>query len=328
MRILVAEDDNVSRRLLCVTLGKWGYEAITVADGQAAWQILEQADSPSLAILDWMMPGKDGVQICRAIRQRPDKPYIYLLLLTAKDRQQDVIEGLEAGADDYLVKPFDAYELKARLSVGCRIVDLQRQLLETCDRMRDQAKRDALTGMYNYGAILEILDREFEHINGSKTSLGVIMADIDHFKRINDTLGHQAGDAVLRAIGRELSRVTRGRDTVGRYGGEEFLLVCPACQPGELRNLAERLRIQVGSLEVPHRDKKIQVTISVGATLVTGDDPRDLDAVVKEADDALYRAKKAGRNCVELSEIAARLSPPTYKAAKAGLILDKVPLLS
>src|SRR5260370_20864071 len=117
-----------------------------------------------------MMHGKEGVQICSEIRQRPDKPYIYLLLLPAKDRQQDVIEGLEAGADDYLVKPFDAYELKARLSVGCRIVELQRQLLDTCERMRDQAKRDALTGMYNYGAILDIFDREFEHINGSKTS--------------------------------------------------------------------------------------------------------------------------------------------------------------
>ncbi|MFL5244627.1 MAG: diguanylate cyclase [Gemmataceae bacterium] len=328
MRILVAEDDNVSRRLLSVTLGKWGYEAVAVADGQAAWQVLEEAESPSLAILDWMMPGKDGVQICRALRQRPDKPYVYLILLTAKDRKQDVIEGLEAGADDYLVKPFDAYELKARLSVGCRILALQRQLLDTCDRMRDQAKRDALTGLYNYGAILEILDREFDHIKGNPTSLGVIMADIDHFKRINDTLGHQAGDVVLRAIGRELSRVTRGRDTVGRYGGEEFLLVCPACLPCELRNLAERLRAQVGSLEVLHRDKTIQVTISVGATLAAGDEMRDLDAVVKEADDALYRAKKGGRNRVELSEIAARLGSSALKTAPPALVLDKVPLLS
>jgi diguanylate cyclase (GGDEF)-like protein len=327
MKILIAEDDSVSRRLLFLTLNKWGYEVISAPDGRTAWHILEESNAPSMAILDWMMPGMDGVQLCRALRQRKDKPYIYLLLLTAKDHKQDFIEGLEAGADDYLVKPFDSCELKARLNVGRRIAELQHQLLSACDRMRDQANRDSLTGLCNHGAILGILDREVNHAVLSKKSLGVVMADIDHFKKINDSLGHQAGDAVLRGVSHELSQSIRGRDSVGRYGGEEFLLVFPGCEANELVNLAERLRKHIASVEIDHAGKKIQVTISVGATLVTGNDETDINAIVKEADDALYSAKKAGRNQVKVCNRLIGYRGPTL-CSEPSQVIDATPLAS
>jgi diguanylate cyclase (GGDEF)-like protein len=328
MKILVAEDDSVSRRLLFLTLSKWGYEVIAAPDGDAAWQILEEPNAPSMAILDWMMPGMDGVQVCRALRQRKDKPYVYLLLLTAKDRTQDFIEGLEAGADDYLVKPFDSCELKARLNVGRRIVELQYQLLSTCDRMRDQAKRDSLTGLCNHGAILEILEREVNRVEASNKFLGVIMADIDHFKKINDTFGHQAGDAVLRTLSRELTHIIRDRDSVGRYGGEEFLLVFPGCEPNELINLAERLRKHIALTEIDVGGKRLQVTISIGATLVTGQNDNHINSIIKEADDALYSAKKAGRNQVKLCNGLAGHWALTLLAEASASTLDPVSLVS
>ena len=242
MQILIAEDDVITRRTLEALLVKWGYAVIVVRDGVEAWKILQGDAAPRLVILDWMMPGLDGIQICRQVRQRAAAPYVYILLLTAKGNQEDVINGLEAGADDYLTKPFHALELKARLRSGRRILELQQQLIAAREAFRLQATHDLLTGLWNHGAILDILQRELDRARRESNPLGVVMADLDHFKQVNDTYGHLAGDAVLREVAKRLSASVRPYDSVARYGGEEFLIVAPNCDPGSGLNLAQRLR--------------------------------------------------------------------------------------
>src|SRR5580698_4290884 len=183
---LIAEDDPIFRRILETWFKKWDYAVTAVDNGLAAWEVLQKEDSPQLAILDWMMPGMDGVEICRKIRSRKHGPYRYVLLLTAKDDKQDVITGLEAGADDYLTKPFDVEELRARVRAGRRILDLQAALIRVQGALQFEAAHDRLTGIWNRGAILDLLIRETERSRRTNGSLGVIMADVDFFKQVND----------------------------------------------------------------------------------------------------------------------------------------------
>jgi PleD family two-component response regulator len=211
-RILIADDDPVSRRILKSFLTKWNYDVTEVPDGTSALQVLAREDTPRLAVLDWMMPGMEGAQICRLIRERVDRPYIYVLLLTARSEKQDLLEGLAFGADDYLTKPFDAQELQARLHVGRRILALQDQLVS-------QATHDSLTAFLNRKAIFDTLQKEVVRAVREMRPLSVIMADIDHFKRINDTHGHAAGDEVLQEAARRILASIRTYDSVGRYDG-------------------------------------------------------------------------------------------------------------
>jgi two-component system cell cycle response regulator len=242
MNVLIADDDPVSRRLLEVSLNKTGYKVDTTVDGAEALARLEQGDSPRLVVLDWMMPKMDGVEVCRATRKLAREPYVYIILLTARGRQEEIIEGLEAGADDYITKPFDLAELKARLRAGKRILDLQEQLVSTREQLRLQATHDSLTGILNRPAIMDTLHKELVRSARKHTPLAVIMADIDHFKNINDTHGHLAGDDVLREATRRMGGAIRVYDSLGRYGGEEFLIVAPGCSTQDARVQAERLR--------------------------------------------------------------------------------------
>jgi two-component system cell cycle response regulator len=301
MRILIAEDDAISRRILEATLKRSGYEVVAACDGQAAWDALQAPEAPRLAILDWMMPGMDGPEVCRAVRKRGDQGYVYLLLLTACEGKQALVEGLEAGADDYLVKPFDAFELKARLDVGRRILDLQRQLLSAYEEMRHRATHDALTGVYNRGAILEQLQLEWLRAQRDGGTLGVIMCDLDHFKRVNDAYGHPAGDAVLREAARRMRSVMRSYDAVGRYGGEEFLIVIPRCSQDTICSLAERLREAIAGEAVSIGSTALPISMSIGVSV--RDEQRDVEphALLHAADAALYKAKHAGRNRVVFS---------------------------
>jgi diguanylate cyclase (GGDEF)-like protein len=301
MRILIAEDDAISRRLLEATLTKHGYEVMAACDGQAAWDVLQAPDAPRLAILDWMMPGMDGPQVCREVRKRGDQRYVYLLLLTARDRKQDLIEGLEAGADDYLVKPFDTFELKARLDVGRRILDLQRQLLSAYEEMRHRATHDPLTGVNNRGAVLEALHQEWLHVQRDGGSLGILLTDLDRFKHINDTYGHPAGDAVLREAARRMRAVLRAYDRLGRYGGEEFLVIIPGCKRDVLLGLAERLRQALSTTGIAIGTETIPVTMSIGVSCTDGQPEADPHTLLQQADLALYEAKHAGRNRVAFS---------------------------
>jgi diguanylate cyclase (GGDEF)-like protein len=266
--------------------------------------VLLANDSPDLVILDWMMPGMDGDQICRNLRHRPRDRYTYVLMLSARGDRADLLLGLEAGADDYLSKPFDPAELKARLNTGRRIVHLHNELIAARDALRRQAARDSLTGVWNHAAILEVLDRELARARREDRPLGVALADLDHFKRVNDTLGHLAGDAVLRSVSERFVQSMRPHDLIGRYGGEEFLIVLPGCDESGARKVCDRLRARIDNEKVSHDGQAIPVTISIGATVFSAPYSSDAVGLVRAADVALYRAKARGRNRVELFQDA------------------------
>ena len=256
-----------------------------------------------------MMPEMDGVEVCRAVRSSAREPYLYIILLTAKGHQSEIIEGLEAGADDYITKPFDLQELKARLRSGKRILELQEQLVTAREQLRIQATHDSLTGLFNRMAILEALDREVTRSNREQKPVAVIMADLDHFKNINDTHGHQAGDAVLRETARRMLASLRAYDSVGRYGGEEFFVVVPGSDLDAAVELAERLRQDVSAEPVCVAGAMISTTLSLGLAVSTAGLDR-ADPLLHQADEALYAAKSAGRNRVETGSRQRFGSPP------------------
>jgi diguanylate cyclase (GGDEF)-like protein len=300
MRILLADDNDLCVQALAHTLRLGGYEPVVVHDGRQALEVLLGPDAPRLAVLDWVMPGLDGVQVCREVRKRADAPYTYLVLLTGQGGKHEMVGGLVAGADDYLLKPVEVEELQARLSTGRRVLALQEQLLATQRQLREQASRDALTGMWNRAMILDILDRELARSRREGSPVGVIMADLDHFKWINDTHGHLAGDQVLREAGRRLLAVLRPYDTIGRYGGEEFLAVLPGCACAAAMALAERLRQCVSSQPIKVDGGEVTVTLSLGVAAGYGSLVSDAAELLRAADGALYQVKRGGRNRVEL----------------------------
>ena len=302
MKVLIADDAPVSRRLLEVALTQEGYEVVLAQDGAEALRVLDHEDSPRLVILDWMMPEVDGVEICRLIRQQAREPYVYFILLSAKGEQSEIIEGLQAGADDYVIKPFDLIELKARVRSGRRILELEEQLLSARELLRLQATHDSLTGLLNRQAITEVLQKELARTFREGTPLSIIAADLDHFKNVNDTYGHQAGDAVLVEAAQRMKASLRTYDAIGRCGGEEFLIISPGCAAGAAADLAERLRRNVSAGQVQYVHGAVHVTVSLGVATLTGCHVQ-ADEFLLAADKALYRAKKNGRNRVEVSSL-------------------------
>ncbi len=296
-RILIAEDDLVSRRMLQVFLAKWGYEVVVARDGREALQTLEAEGAPSLAILDWMMPGLEGPEVCQRVRHHPGRRYTYILLLTARTQKGDLLRGLESGADDYLTKPFDAQELRARLLVGRRILELQESLITVREELLFQATHDGLTGIANRAVALEAIARERALQARKGGTFGVVLLDLDHFKNINDSYGHLCGDAVLKEAARRIAGCVRPYDTVGRYGGEEFLVVVPFADGAGTLAMAERIRHTIGSEPFQSDAGPIRVTISCG--VATSEKALDQNALLHLADVALYRAKERGRNRCE-----------------------------
>ncbi len=312
MRILIAEDDVVSRRVLQAHLTKWGYEPVVTTNGLDAWAVLRGSDSPRLAILDWMMPSMDGPDVIHQLRAQPTPEYVYVILLTARGQKEDIVAGLEAGADDYLIKPFDAQELKARIRTGTRILDLQAQLVAAQTSLREEATHDHLTKSWNRAGILDILQRECARAVRAHGSLGVVMVDIDHFKPINDTYGHMAGDEVLRETVRRMTASVRAYDSIGRYGGEEFVVALPDCGAAAAFQRAETLREYVSRKPVQTPEALIAVTASLGVAAVEDAEECDYQALLRAADSALYRSKAAGRNQTTLAspkEIASLVRP-------------------
>jgi diguanylate cyclase (GGDEF)-like protein len=296
MRILIAEDSPVSRHILRALLVKWGYEVVTAEDGDAAWECLKSPDAPRMALLDWEMPGQNGVEVCRKMRKHRPAPYTYLLLLTAKDAKESVVEGLESGADDYLTKPYNPQELRARVRVGLRLLELEDSLVQAREAMRFKATHDALTGVWNRGAIMEILDREISRSQREGASLGVLITDLDHFKSINDLHGHLSGDSVLREVTKRMQADIRPYDAVGRYGGEEFLILLPGCSRSEAADKAEHLREAIFQKPVETESGLLHITISVGGVATTDWPNYNASQILHLADLALYRAKEEGRN--------------------------------
>lgn len=302
IKILIADDDPVSRLILQTALTKWGYQVLAVCNGDEAWEILEQPGSPQLAILDWMMPGLDGVQLCLTLRKREAEPYVYVILLTAKSDKKEIAQGLEAGADDYLTKPFDQSELKARLRTGQRIVTLQSELITARESFRHQAAHDQLTDLLNRRAILEALERELARAQREGTALSLVMADLDHFKDINDSYGHAVGDQVLREAAHRMQSAIRPYDAIGRYGGEEFLIILPGCGNSDALARAEQIRVGLAEAPVQTEDGRLlPVTMSLGVAAKPIGDAASPDSLLAPADAALYRAKRGGRNRTELA---------------------------
>jgi len=312
-QVMIAEDDPMFRRILQSWLREWGYEVTVVEDGAQAWESLQQEPSPELLILDWVMPEVNGPELCRRVRERRGSPYQYIMLVTGKDAKQDIVTGFDAGADDYITKPLDRDELQARLRVGNRILSLQRGLIAAREEVAFQATHDLLTGIWNRRAVLDCMYRECQRASRAHDSLAVLMLDVDHFKRINDTYGHLAGDEILRDVANRLVQNVRSFDIVGRYGGEEFLVVLPGCDDTQVHASADRLRAAIASEPMAFDNVNVAITASIGAAVV----PADLDAAQTEillaADKALYEAKHNGRNRVAVA--------PLRNAGKNGLIV-------
>lgn len=302
MKILIADDDEMYRRLLEKTLEREGYEVIAVDNGVLALQQLSLPDGPRLALLDWMMPELDGPGVCLEMRKLHERPYVHIILLTSRGSKQDVVAGLQAGADDYLTKPWDSGELIARLRVGQRFLQLEDRLVEARETMRFKATHDNLTSLFNRGVIVDLLARELSRTRRENGCTVVMLGDLDHFKSVNDSYGHAVGDEVLREIARRLLGSVRSYDFVGRYGGEEFLVVLNNCNSAQAMARAEEVRIGIANHPVQTMRGPLSVTISLGVLASRDWDRRLVEEILVETDLALYKAKADGRNCVRLAE--------------------------
>jgi diguanylate cyclase (GGDEF)-like protein len=306
MKILIADDDALSRRLLEKTLERAGYEVTAVENGRQAVEHLVRHDTPRLALLDWMMPEVDGPGVCREVRARREHGYVYMVLLTSKESKEDIVTGLKSGADDYLTKPFDAEELKARLRTGQRILDLEDRLVEAREQMRFKATHDHLTTLWNRGVIMDLLNRELMRSSREQSSIALLLCDIDHFKSVNDTFGHVVGDEVLQEVAHRFLSSVRSYDCVGRYGGEEFLIVLINCEPRFATMRAEEIRKSMAAQPVQTSGGPVNVTISGGLLFNRDWGARPIEVLLSEVDTALYAAKAAGRNCIKLAQPGAQ----------------------
>ena len=298
-RILVADDSEAEILELCQLVAQWGHEVVVTHDGEEAWKALQEPDAPNIAILDWTMPGgADGIEVCRRLRARTEGPYVYVILVSDSDAERDLAEGLNAGADAFVAKPWHNLELSAHLNAGQRIIDLEQALIRAQEKLREQATHDALTGVWNRGGIMHLLNRELLYAHRQKTPISILMGDIDHFKLVNDTHGHLAGDVVLREAARRMREAARGYDTVGRYGGEEFLTILPYCDEAGALIVAERMREAAAAAPVEYHGTMIPIALSLGVATSPAGQAADSTAFIAAADAALYRAKEGGRNRV------------------------------
>lgn len=295
MKALIAEDDLISRLMLTKLLTRWGYDLTAVDNGDDAWEYLQQLDAPAIVLLDWMMPGMDGLEVCRRLRDIESKSSSYVILLTSRDGKGDIVQGLEAGADDYLPKPYDSDELQARLKVGKRIIDLQ-------DRLIRLSNTDVLTGLGNRRRFFDAAKSEMYRSQRYNIPLCLIVIDLDNFKLINDTYGHDAGDEMLRGFSQLILDRLRESDIACRIGGDEFAILLPHTELVNAVKVADSLRMSVEQKnfhpETWDGDPQTwQITLSVGVAELSEVD-LSVDDFYKRSDGYLYRAKNHGRNQV------------------------------
>ena len=306
MKFLVADDDAISRLITQVALRGLGHECRAVSDGAEAWEAF-CTDRPDVVISDWLMPGRTGLQLCRDIRADVSGHYVYFIMVSGQGAIDEIVEGMVAGADDYLVKPLDLADLKSRLIAAARVTSLhnrlsdQRAELEGLNgKLAALARRDALTGLGNRRALEEDLGLLEARVNRYGHSYCVALFDIDHFKSYNDTYGHQAGDVALQAVAAQFGRGARSGDAVYRYGGEEFLCIFPEQSLENATRAVQRMRSDVCELAIAHAgNPQGVITVSAGVAILEADHGRSMSDAVQDADEALYRAKKLGRNRVE-----------------------------
>jgi diguanylate cyclase (GGDEF)-like protein len=308
MRVLIAEDDPISRLILRRAVELLAHECLVATDGLEAWEHYGRSEL-DVIISDWMMPGLDGVELCRRIRQQPGKAYTYFILLTALSDRRDFLTGMKAGADDYLTKPLDQDQLSVRLLAAERVTSLHRRLAEQnaeLERLNqvvtESARTDPLTGLGNRLRLREDLEALQSQIERYGRRYALALYDVDHFKAYNDRYGHLAGDRVLSDLAAVLIGQCRRGDQAYRYGGEEFLVLLPEQRAAAALTAVERVRQAVEGLAIPHAENPPSglVTISAGVAVLEPDAGRGCEAAVRDADEALYRAKRAGRNRVAL----------------------------
>lgn len=306
MKILIVEDDLVSRRLLQKIFNDWGHEVLTADNGQQAWEII-QNENIRFVIADWIMPVMDGVTLCRKIRASEIQGYVYFVLLTGKGKKEDIVEGLDAGADDYVTKPFDRGELRVRIRAGERILNLEKELTEKnielqClnFKLEKLIRVDPLLDIGNRRSFYETMEKTHNRAYRYSHGYGVVMCDVDHFKAYNDTYGHIAGDQVLKSVSDALKFSLRTSDDIFRYGGEEIVIILPEQDIDKTLLVAERVRRDVEALAIEHKGtSKGILTISCGIAAFDKDHKVDKwEIILDRADKALYAAKAAGRNKV------------------------------
>jgi two-component system cell cycle response regulator len=294
MKVMIVDDEPISRRILENFLIECGYEVLSASDGMEALEIIQSPDAPRLVISDWMMPNMNGVELCEKIRGMEKDQYTYFILLTTKAEKGDIIKGLESGADDFIVKPFDREELKYRVKIGERIINLEQRIMHL-------ANTDYLTGVLNRRAFMERMEGEINRSVRNKKEISIILMDIDHFKKVNDKFGHQVGDLVLQKFTERVLMASRSYDFVGRYGGEEFIVGLPETNMEQSLLIAERMRQNIEEMQLTFPDNPqvaLRITASFGITSCVIESFEKIDSVIKLADDALYRAKTEGRNRV------------------------------
>lgn len=297
MNVLIAEDDIISCRALQKNLEDWGYNVLVTNNGADAWSIIKNGGI-RIAILDWGMPKMDGLELCHKIRnefQAEEEKYTYIILLTGRDLEEDIITGLSAGADDYITKPFSYMELKVRIQNGERIIALQ-------DIQLQRANTDSLTQLWNRKKILEILSEELSRNLRERKPLGCIMIDIDHFKKINDNHGHLIGDRVIIEVVSRITKQLRPYDKIGRYGGDELLLVLPGLARAHAHSIAERIRTSICDEKIQTESGALELSVSLGVSVFDYTSRPSTKRIIEESDYALYMAKKRGRNNTVVSE--------------------------
>ncbi len=296
--VAVVDDDAAIRRLVSLFLRRAGYDVIEVATGEAARSRLG-VESWNLAILDRKLPDLDGLDLCREIKADPRFRNRYVIMLTGEADEQDKIEGLDLGADDYITKPFQYKELLARIRAGKRIVDLQSELLESNRRLELLSITDGLTRLYNHRHFQDEMVRAFDESQRYQRPLSLAIIDIDFFKKVNDTYGHAAGDDVLKTVARLFMDSVRSTDLVARYGGEEFTVMMPETDMGDAIAFAEKIRTLVEQTTIETQAGPVRVTVSIGVSSVPATPIQTPKEMIVAADKALYRAKRGGRNQVQ-----------------------------
>jgi len=312
MKALIADSDPDRLRQLEGWLSRWGHEVVPVRNGVEAWHRLEKEREPVLVVLAWRMEGMPGIDVCRRMRLQPELPSAYVLLVADSRTSEDLLDGLNAGADDFLFTPLDANEARARIRTGARIVEIERALKASQDALRVQSTRDATTGSWNRAAILVLLPKEQERARRKSGSVAIVIADLDAFRNVNESLGAPIGDEVLREAARRMSSTLRPYDAVGRYGGEEFLIVLPGSDGLGALTVAERIREAFARRPVTTSAGPVSVTLSLGVASEGGEAATESNALLRAADSALKRAKSGGRNRTALAD-------------DSGVAIDAVP---
>ena len=305
MRALIADDDRGTTVILSKALQRWHVDVAVAHDGMVAWNLLNEGNAPSLALIDWMMPGVDGPELCRRIRGNPALAHVYVIMLTGRDSRADMVMGLDAGADDYIIKPFDAEELRARVHVGIRVATLQERLNERVAELQAAqhelarlASIDMLTGLFCRRQWFEMAAIELDRSRRYAQPFSLLIADLDFFKRVNDTFGHGVGDEVLKQFANVLIRECRGSDIVGRLGGEEFAVLLPQTPVRAAQDVGRRILDACRRLIVQTPNGDVKFTCSIGVTEATDADLA-LESVLERADTALYQAKRNGRDNID-----------------------------